>query len=118
MATTISDGMSSVTPVLVVDYAHRRAARTIVHDVIGSSTPDVTLRAAGTREGTLQAVLITQADVTTLDTLLASPTVLTVTSDDEPRLDGLRHVVAGDDPEVRLEGARTWVVTWTYREVP
>lgn len=118
MATTISDGMSSVTPILVVEYVHRRQTRTIVHDVIGSGVPDVTLRPAGTRSGRLSAVLTDRGDVATLDAMLASAAVLTIASDDEPLLDGLRLVVAEDDPEVRLDGARTWVVTWTYREIP
>lgn len=118
MTTTITNGNASVTPVLVVEYAHRRSTRSIVHDVIGDAIPDVTLRPAGTREGTLRAVCTDPADVTTLDAMLAAPAVITVTSDDEPRLDGLRFVVAGDDTEVRLAGSRTWEITWTYRETP
>lgn len=117
MATTISNGTTSVTPTLVIEYAHRRPARSIVHDVIGSAVPDVTLRPAGTRSGTLRAVLTDPADVTALDAMLAAASVLTVTSTDEPRLDGLRHVVADDDVEVILDGTRTWVVSWGYREV-
>lgn len=117
MSTTITDGTTSVTPLLVTDYEHRREARTIVHEPIGRPDPDITLRPASTRSGTLRAVLTASADVTALDALLARATVLTATSTDEPRLDGLRFVVAGDDTRVRLEGTSSWVVEWGYREV-
>lgn len=118
MATTISNGVSSVTPTLITSYEHRRAVRTLVHDVIGSPVPDVTMRPARTRAGMLTAVCASRADATALDAMLAASSVLTVTSTDEARLDGLRLVVADGEVAVRLEGRSTWVVEWPYQEVP
>lgn len=117
MSTTITDGTTSVTPVLVVAYEHSRSPRTIVHEVIGRPDPDVTLRAATSRSGALRAVLTDPDDVTALDAMLARPTVLSVSSTDEPRLNGLTFVVADREVLVRLEGQATWVVEWPYREV-
>lgn len=118
MTTTITDGPSSVTPILIEEYVHHRPTRSIVHDTIGRPDPDVTLRAAGTRRGTLRAVLNVSADVDALDTMLRRPTILTVASTDEPRLNGLRFVVAGGEIRAELAGATTWVVEWPYVEVP
>lgn len=117
MSSTISNGVTSVTPTLITSYEHRRAVRTLVHDVIGSAVPDVTMRPARTRSGTLTALCASREDATALDAMLASSSVLTVTSSDEARLDGLRLVVADGEVTVRLEGQRTWLVEWPYQEV-
>lgn len=117
MTTTITDGTSSVTPLLIVEYAHTRTPGTIVHETIDGPTPDVTLRAATSRSGILAAVLDDPDDVTVLDDMLARPAVFSTTSTDEPRLDGLSFVLAPREVSVRRDGSRTWVVEWQYREV-
>lgn len=117
MTTTFADATTSVTPHMVIDYAHTRTVRTVIHEVIGRPDPDVTLRPAATRSGTLRALLVDRADVDALDELLARASVVTVSSTDEPRLDGLRFVVGDGRVEVRLEGTSTWLVEWPYVEV-
>ena len=117
MTTTISDGTTSVTPKLILEYEHTRATRSLVHDVLGRADPDVTLRAAATRSGRIRALLVSPADVSTLDELLSAPAVLSIASTDEPRLDGLTFVVADADIRVTLEGQSTWFVEWTYQQV-
>lgn len=118
MTTTVTDGTTSVTPALVVDYAHQRRVRTLVHEVIGRPDPDVTLRPAATRSGTLRALLTSPADVDALDAMLAAASILTVSSTDEPRLDGLRFAVGSGEISVTLESTTTWIVEWPYVEVP
>ena len=118
MSTTITNGTSSVTPQLIVEYAHTRAARTLVHDVIGSSVPDVTMRPARIRTGTLTAILTSRVDALALDAMLAAPSVLVIASTDELALNGLRLVVADGEISTRLVGSRHWLVEWPYQEIP
>ena len=53
MASTVSDGTTTITPYFVKGYQAVQAGRNIFHDVIGKTSQDVTLFQPKLRSGTL-----------------------------------------------------------------
>lgn len=62
MATTITSGSTTLTPELVLGWESVQDSRNIVHPIIGSANPDVTLKPANLRTGTLEMLFLTAAD--------------------------------------------------------
>lgn len=52
----VSDGVNSYTPTAVDGFESSRESATIVHQILGRSNPDITIRPAGLRTGTLRLV--------------------------------------------------------------
>jgi hypothetical protein len=118
MTTTITDGSTSVVPLLVLTAGHTRTVRTITHDTLGERTdPDVTLRPATTRHGTLELFFDNQTDALTADALHRTAVVLTLT-DSVDSTKNMSYVSTGGDMETRREVPHDrWLVTVPYREV-
>jgi hypothetical protein len=116
--TTLSDGTTTLTPALVDGYDAAQDTRTIVHELIGGGV-EYTLRAAGTRAGTLTLVFPVELDAETARAALAQPAVWTLTDPDRSTV-GMRFVVAGGQLGVRLDETTrdVWLVTVPFREVP
>lgn len=115
--TTLSDGTTSLVPMLVLGYTTTREPRTVVHAVIGRPDPDVTLRPAALRNGTLRILCADVAAAQAMVDLHAQGLPLTLSEDDLPSLD-MAYVVDGPitsslDDETRVR----WVVEVGYREV-
>lgn len=115
--TTLSNGTDTITPILVNGYDTSREARTIVHDILGREDPDVTLRPAGTRRGTLELVFDDEASAAAAVTAHAAAGVWTLTEVDVPTI-AMQYVVVDGDLGRRLDETRAaWLVTIPYREV-
>ena len=72
MTSTFTSGANTITPAAVYDYETSQEARTIAHQILGSSTTDFTFRPASGREGTLRCVFATEASANTARTLFAT----------------------------------------------
>ena len=115
-ATTITWGTQSVTAELVTGYDSRRDSGNLLHTVIGRADPDVTLKAAGLRQGTLEVWCPSHSGALEVEALHAQVGVLHLTDYDQPGLD-MFYVVAGP-VETRPEiGTTRWLVRVAYAEV-
>lgn len=115
MTTTISDGVTTVAPLVVDGYESTRAPRTIVHEVLNNPNPSVSLKPAGLRTGTLSAVFATRADAVECEAMLAAAAVLTLTS----TVDVGMTFVVHEDITVTLDDSTraVWLVSFGYQEV-
>lgn len=116
MPTTITDGITTVTPTLVLDYAYDREARTIAHTVLDRSDPDVTLRPVGLRTGTLNLFCADRSTATAVEELHRTPAPLFLASDDEATAD-MAYVVTGRLGVSWDADNDRWKVTADYAEV-
>lgn len=82
----ISDGTSSVTPILVTGWESTRAGQNVLHNIVGRSDDDVTYRPAGLRSGTLEALCATLELALQLEQLLAQAKRFTLSDPDHPAL--------------------------------
>lgn len=102
---------------MILGYSSRRAAKNIIHAIIGRADPDITIAAAGLRTGTLEALFLNLAAAVELETLLAGANVLELADTDYPALN--MSYVASGAIEVSLDDqTRTrWVVRFDYQEI-
>jgi len=116
VTTTITWGTQVVYPELVTGYDSRRESGNLLHTVIGRDDFDVTLKAAGLRQGTLEVWCPSHASALEVEALHAQVGVLHLTDDDAPGL-AMYYVVSGP-VEVRPEfGTPRWLVRVAYAEV-
>ena len=113
MTTTIASHDASFVPTLVLGYQTAREVPTLTHTIIGRGDPDVTLKPAGTRSGSLELFFTSEADYLAASDVLARTSVLTLADTDYPALN-MSFVVRSLG--TRLEGQR-WVVSVSYQEV-
>lgn len=108
----------TVAPILVDGYEATREPGTVVHDVINKIYPDVTLRAAGARRGSLRMLFATEADAINAYAALAYLGVFTIADPDVPGID-MRFVVAEGDLLIGLddESRKLWWVEVPFVEV-
>lgn len=111
----ISDGTTTLVPRLVLDVATYRASRSIVHEVLGSPSPDITLRPLGTRSGVLTLFVLTAADARALEELHLTGLPMTFT--DPEAYQSMRYVVDGAVTVTYLAEVDRWTVAVGYREV-
>jgi len=116
--TTISDGTTTITPILIDGYESTRASRNVVHAILGTPNPSVSLRPAGLRTGRLSALFENRAAAVALENVLAGAHVFTFTDTDTTLsmlfvLDGDGQIITRLDPDTR----RRWTVEWAYAEV-
>lgn len=118
MASTISDGVTTLTAALIRTYQSTRRSGNIVRRVIGTDEPAVSFRPSARRSGTLHIVVGSdQADCAAFEALLASDAVLTFADTEVPGL-GMSFVTTGTtestlDPRTR----KTWVIDTDFEEV-
>ncbi|CAO1650539.1 hypothetical protein NYA9BBAC_00907 [Salinibacterium sp. NYA9b] len=117
MASTISAFGYSITPELVDGYKSSRESRNVIHTILGTNTPAVTLRTAGLRTGTLTALFKTLAEAQVLENALLAGAVLTFADTDNDGL--LMDFVVDGEISVELEddGRALWLVEFDYQEV-
>ena len=116
MASTIGDGTTTSTPVLVIGYESKRASRNVLHEVIGRPDPDVTLRPASLRTGTLTMLYATEAAAAACETMHQAAVVLTITDDDLATA-GMSYVVSGSITRALTDSRKLWTVAVDYQEV-
>lgn len=119
MATTITSGASTITPTQVLGYKAAREAQTIVHNILGVSAPDVTLRPASLRSGRLELGFqgaSAQANSKTAADLLASAATFNLVSTDLTTIP-MPFVVQGTVERELEDGSRAaWIVSFDYQE--
>lgn len=117
MTTTITHNSTTITPLLVLGWESTQDTRNVLHDILGKSSPDVTLRSAKSRTGTLRTLWETAEDAETCRALHAGVGTFTLASTEVVQAD-MDYVVAGsitvvlDDESVAL-----WTVEIDYQEV-
>lgn len=118
MTTTITTGSLSFSPTLTLGWTAAQTTRNIMHNVIGKADPDVTLRPAQTRTGTLELFFALPATAELARTILATGTVFVITSTEATWLDGLRFVIAGDiSATLEDETRAAWMLSADFQEV-
>jgi hypothetical protein len=117
MSTTISDGVTDVTPELVTGYEASAEVRHRVHQIIGGGD-SVSLVASSLRTGTLECLFPVKADAFALYALLIEPGTLSLADTDHPELDMPGFVVEGK-VTIRLDDTTRdlWLVAFGFRAV-
>ncbi len=116
--TSISDGTTTVTPLLIDGYESTRNSRNVTHEILGSNVPAFSLRPARLRSGRLTALLEDRAAAVALESLLAGAHLFTFTDTDTTLsmtfgLDGDGDITTALDRTTRLR----WTVAWDFVEV-
>lgn len=117
MSTTISDGTTTLTPILVDGYESKRESMTIVHTIIGSPEPAVTLRPASMRSGTLSVVVgASRSLALQFEAMLGAGRVCTIA---DTTVDVAMSFVVVDELTVALDDTTrsVWVVSFDFQEV-
>lgn len=68
---TMTRGAVTLTALDVLGWSMTRTSRTVVHDIIGDSEPDVTARPPGLRTGTVRLLVSTEAEAEVIASALA-----------------------------------------------
>ncbi|MFS6529703.1 hypothetical protein V8Z69_07495 [Microbacterium aurugineum] len=117
MTTTIAHSAGVIVPDLIETFEASREARTVVHDVLNRSNPDITLRTAGLRRGSLSCRFVEEASAQDAYVILAVPQVLSMTNADVPSV-AMSFVVAEGDLALSLnKGTGAFWVTIPFVEV-
>ncbi|MBN9207282.1 MAG: hypothetical protein J0H96_01300 [Microbacterium ginsengisoli] len=116
MASTITTSSTTITPDAVDGFESQRAAGTLVHPILGSSSPDITLRPARLRSGTLRLVFLSETAAKAAEDALSAAAVFTLTTD---RTTLPSTLVITDRITRALDDATraAWIVTVGYQEV-
>lgn len=106
-----------ILPRLVTQWNASATTRHIVHDVLGTPWPDVTVQPAGPRSGTMAAILDSEQDAADLFAMLTGTSVITF-SDDSTTIPTMRLLANGQVTVQQDDQDRTvWAVTFSYMEV-
>jgi len=118
MPTTLTDGVTTLTPTLNLTegYNLSRESANQLHWILGDPSPAVTLRPAKLRTGTLKLRFVTESSADAAVAMHARPAIFTLTDTDLP-LSSMRYVLDGTvardlDPE-----AFVWIVSVDYQEI-
>ena len=119
MPTTITSGASTITPTAVLGYQAVRESRTIVHPVLGSANPDVSLRPATLRSGELSLGFqgsASEANSKTAADLLSTAATFNLVSSERTSIP-MPFVVQGQvRRELESESRDAWLVTFSFQE--
>lgn len=115
--TTISSGTLTFTPELVTAWEVSQESRNVIHPIIGRTDPDVTLKPASSRTGTLEMLFTTASAAESARGILANSAVFTV-SDSETWLNGFDFVMSGNiSTALEDETRNLWIITAEFTEV-
>lgn len=114
----ITHSTGTITPRVVLGWEASRRARSLVHEVLGRPDPDITLRPAGVRSGTLRLLFATGAEAAAAASVFATAQTLTITDPDVAQV-SMSFVVAEGDIVVQLdpETRRLWMLSAPFQEV-
>jgi hypothetical protein len=114
---TITSGTNNFSPKLIIAWGTSQESRNVIHDIIGRTDPDVTLKAASSRSGTLEMLFETASAAETARGILANGTTFTI-SDSETWLDGFNFVMSGNIANVLEDTTRkVWVLEADFKEI-
>lgn len=117
MTTTITWGTQTVTPTLVTEYTSKREGGNLLHIVIGNASPDVTLKAAGLRKGTLEIWCEDHATALAAEALHAQTGVFHLTDDTLPGVNMFYVLDGAIDTSLDGQTSKRWLVQVGYAEV-
>lgn len=123
MADIITAGEATIEPTLIIGYTAARTSANLVHDILGKPSPDVTLRPAQLRTGTLTLGFdspTSETDSKTAADLLATyEGVFSLLSADRTTVDMTFVVSEGGRiaRDLEDETRAAWIVTADYQEV-
>jgi len=117
MTSTVTNTAGTLTPVLINGYRSARAARNVLHPIIGSAAPSVTLRAAGLRTGTLAMLCETLADALALEAAHAAAGTLQLEDSDLPALNMLYVSSGSIEVELDTSTGTMWWVRAEFQEI-
>jgi hypothetical protein len=115
---TVSNATTTLEVLDILGYESERTSGNVVHDVIGTGTPTVTLGEMSLRTGTLQYLCATRADATALENLHTQVGTVTLTEGDIGDV-SMTYVCSGR-VSVKLddESRSVWTVSVDFQEVP
>lgn len=119
MATTITAGATTIAPIQVEGYSAARTGGTLVHQILARQDPDVSLRPAGMRAGTLTLLFATEATAAAAVTALSAAGAFTLASTDRTSI-AMRFVVpSGQQLTIALDDVTRnhWHVSVPFQEV-
>lgn len=121
MSTTITytpttGAPTTITPDLVLGFESVRAARTILHDVIGASDLAVTQRPAAKRSGTLSLLFEDETASKQAEDLHAAVGKFALVTDELGTV-GMAYVVSGDIKRSLDDSRKLWLLDVNYQEV-
>lgn len=117
MATTITSGATTITPELVTGWETDQETRNIIHPIIGSANPDVTLKPANLRTGTIELLFLTASDANDARLAHATGGVFQLVSTELSVVD-MYYVVSGNINTVLEDSTRNvWTLSVDYQEV-
>lgn len=122
MSATITIGSTVISPQAVTGYESVREGQSIVHDILGRSNPDVTLRPSGLRRGTLHLAFIgttAEADSLAAENAHALAGVAALTVADHPTA-SMSYIVPGAGSIKRSLSPETmnhWLLELDFQEV-
>lgn len=113
---TITRGVVTLSPAAILGWSLTRPGRSVVHTILGSADPVVTVRAPGLRAGTIRTVWLSAADALSAAEALSVVGGSWTWTVPERGLVVLATVV-GDVSEVTLaDNGRVWAVDVDVQE--
>ena len=120
MSNVITSQTAVITPTLITGYSSKRESHTVLHQIIDRSAPDVTLRAASLRSGSLELLFAAEdaeAASSAAEAALSEAAVFTLTSDERSTV-GMPFVVQGSITRTLDDASRSaWTVAFDWAEV-
>lgn len=118
MSTIITSGSETITPVLVTGYGSSRESANIIHTVLGSPNPDVTIRPAALRSGTLSLLFDDEAESLAAELLHTTGQTFAVVSTERASVE-MTYVVGRGTIDRELDDATrdAWIVRVPFQEV-
>lgn len=117
MATTITTGTTTITPTIITGWDANQDSRNVIHTIIGRPSPDVTLKPAALRSGTLEMVFETAEEAEEARQLHMDAAVFTLTSTSQTTIN-MTYVVAGTISSVLEDvSRRIWLISVDFQEI-
>lgn len=120
MSAQITGGVTPIYPSTVLGYESERDAGSLVHKILGNSNPDVTLRPAQLRSGSLKLAFLSdtsEEDSRTAELALSQGSVFTLLETDRSSV-GMQFVASGRIRRILDDETRDdWSVEVDFTEV-
>lgn len=117
MSVTITSGSTVIVPDLVLAHQDEIVGGSIIHEIIGRTDPDITLRPASAPSGTLRLFFLRWNDAQTARNAHLEAALFSVSSDSQPWLPA-RYVMRRLSRIQQESATKRWVLEVEYTEVP
>lgn len=117
MTTTITKGVTVITPVSLLNYEAVVGSTNVLHRIISVASPSVSLSADTTRTGRIEALFDSKAAAWAAHTALRAPGTFTLADTDFPETD--MTAVRDGAMTIRLDEVahKLWILDIGYAEV-